>query len=604
MRLRIAVSCLATVTLVAASASAQTARDRGEGRLVFSDSTFGDSRVVVTDLRSGKGRIVRGTEDADTAAVSADGRLVAFVSSKWTHRRAIWVVRRDGKGSRRFIGDGDYPAWAPSGRRLAFLSYLSNGSAPQLTVVKADGTDSTIVFTGWTNAPTWSPDGKWLAFPTVDGVSGTSDLFVVRSDGGGGHRVAANIERAGDWSPDGRRLVFVGVDENLYTVSAEGGQATRLTDDEGLKSVPRWSSDGSRIAYVEGQTGNVVVLGLSDGRRRVVGHGDSAVWSSGGRLAFVGTTGAMVWRPGETRARLVVRAALGSFFQHLHWLRGGSSLSFIRYVDEAGSSLRTMRDDGTGVHRLTRGLLHGADPAWAPRGGLIAFARVQAPGNRELAVVRPGGQGLRMLTHNRYGWDYQPAWSPAGTRIAFVRASSSSDRALYVVRARGGKPHLLWAGERPNHPAWSPDGRRIAVDGVVRSATPGIRILELSTGRVEQVTHPPDGYDVAPSWSPDGTKLLYTTTIWSRYPADQVRMLSLATGEDREVTPFKYSTNSGPFAARWSPDGSVLAAISTDGGALAAPGIVVTMLPDGSDRRVLWKSDNAYARAVSWAPGG
>ncbi len=56
-------------------------------------------------------------------------------------------------------------------------------------------------------------------------------------------------------SPDGKTLAFVW-DNDLWSVSTEGGNATRLTTDSAKDTQPKFSPDGQRIAFVSDRTGS------------------------------------------------------------------------------------------------------------------------------------------------------------------------------------------------------------------------------------------------------------------------------------------------------------------------------------------------------------
>src|SRR5947209_15225994 len=113
-----------------------------------------------------------------------------------------------------------------------------------------------------------SPDGKNLAWvqSTVAGTTketyvraATSDAAATKIDiGTGGERKDAEPA----WSPDSKTLVFFsnggsGEQKQLWTASADGSGAQKLTNLSGYAARPRWSHDGKKIAflYIEGAEG-------------------------------------------------------------------------------------------------------------------------------------------------------------------------------------------------------------------------------------------------------------------------------------------------------------------------------------------------------------
>src|SRR5699024_6897064 len=67
-------------------------------------------------------------------------------------------------------------------------------------------------------------------------------------------------------SPDGKEVYF-SFDDDLWKVSAKGGEANRITSLEGEAINPRVSPDGAWLAFTSNQYGNqdVVVLSLESG---------------------------------------------------------------------------------------------------------------------------------------------------------------------------------------------------------------------------------------------------------------------------------------------------------------------------------------------------
>lgn len=139
-----------------------------------------------------------------------------------------------------------------------------------------------------------SPDGERLA------VIARGDLFVVPAGREGAVVNLTNSSTAHDreaaWSPDGRTIAYLsdaGGEEELWTISADGGSAKQITRGNTSRySRPLWSPDGRRIAYLD-KDGDLFVVDVATGARRKAGatkawYQQDYAWSPDSRyLAFV-----------------------------------------------------------------------------------------------------------------------------------------------------------------------------------------------------------------------------------------------------------------------------------------------------------------------------
>src|SRR5207237_881932 len=118
--------------------------------------------------------------------------------------------------------------------------------------VNADGS-GVLDLTPWEgdqHSPSWSHNGKRIAFASE------GDIWTMNEDGGKLEAVADDFYPNGSpsWSPHGNRIAFAGFrpgGSEIYSVKANSGGETDLTNAPGNDESPAWSPDGRTIAYTK-----------------------------------------------------------------------------------------------------------------------------------------------------------------------------------------------------------------------------------------------------------------------------------------------------------------------------------------------------------------
>jgi TolB protein len=265
-------------------------------------------------------------------------------------------------------------------------------------------------------SPAWSPDGRRIAFARGDSKW---KLYVAGADGRHERELTSEATQKGlitsnAWSPSDRALVFAGKG-GIFVMGADGSRQQRLTrnwqDDD-----PAWSPDGRKLAFVRGDHIFLMNANGTDQHRlsshRAADGGGGPTWSPDGQ-----------------------KIAFSAFF---------------------GQSDRIVVVDanGTKPHRLTRNpkdseTAYEYDPAWSPDGRKIAFSADSGSGGASwIDVINANGSHQRQLTNlKRDGVcenDGDPAWAPGGAKIAFARTSENGDDPrLYIMNEDGSKQHAL-----------------------------------------------------------------------------------------------------------------------------------------------------------------
>ena len=224
---------------------------------------------------------------------------IAYVAKRG-NRYELNIADADGAGEETALASFEpiiSPAWAPNGRRLAYVSFENKKPVVYVHSL-SDGKRAVVAnFKGSNSAPAWAPDGKTLAVTLSR--DGGSQLFLINPDGSGVRRLTSSsaIDTEPRFSPDGQWIYFTsdrGGSPQIYRMQVSGGEPQRVTFEGSYNVSPRLSPDGRTLAYVTRNGGRfqVALLDLTNKQVQIITDSDrdeSPSFAPNGRMILLAT---------------------------------------------------------------------------------------------------------------------------------------------------------------------------------------------------------------------------------------------------------------------------------------------------------------------------
>ncbi len=309
-------------------------------------------------------------------------------------------------------------------------------------------------------------------------------------------------------TPDGRTLAFVYAND-IWLVDAAGGHAERLTAHYATHTAPRFSPDGSQLAFTSTRSGggDVYVMPLNDGSSEMR------------RLTYSSS-----------------HCAVES------WTADGQHILFGSSQEQQGQDIyRVPLNGGTPHLLLAEPYEQLAHAAAAPEGETLAFNTV----------------------HGRWWQRGSHRFTPCDLWLGSAVPQPPEAAAL---------PRKLTGSESPDGyvglnrwPLWAPDGAGLYFVSD-RAGSENLWYLELASGEVRQITHFHEGRVLWPAIAQQSGLLVFErdAQIWRLDPREgEAAPLSIQVRTDSRYAPtFVEQRTRGFSELRLAPDGKKLAFIA------------------------------------------
>jgi Tol biopolymer transport system component/imidazolonepropionase-like amidohydrolase len=374
--------------------------------------------------------------------------------------------------------------------------------------------------------PDWSPKGDLVTFEAYSG--GTFHIWIMKPDGSGVRQLTNGHgdDREPRFSPDGTKIAFSSDrafkgSYDVWVVDVGSGKLTQRTSGPDDEYEPAWSPDGTEIAFVSG-------------------------------VGVAGTTILAVNARGTQRT--LATAAPGSHVNSPSWTLDGKSVVYEQFA--ANKTRLIVSGEPLG----DRNDVFPFPPTWLSdheilytANGKICVSKTGSGDTREIPFQAQITLDRPPFKFKKFDFDSSapkqvkgivgPAISPDGKRVVFQAANQ-----LWLMEVGKAPQPLTNDAFYKADPAWSPDGTRIAYSSD-KAGTEDIYILDLASKAEKRATSLADSAEFSAAWSPDGKALAFQDQTGSTYTLD------LDSGKIRKIIGVQFE----PSKPSWSANGKTIA---------------------------------------------
>lgn len=434
-------------------------------------------------------------------------------------------------------------------------------------------------------AGTWmsvdvSPDGERIVFDLL------GDIYELPIEGGSARAIASGMawDMQPRYSPDGSKIAFTsdrGGGDNLWIMSTDGGSPKQITrEDFRLLNNPAWHPNGRYLAGRKHYT-----------TRRSLGTGELWLYSLEG-----GEGVQLVKRPNEEFQKELGEPAFSADGRFLYFTQNTSAGNTFEYAQDVNKPIFSISRYELSTGRTTTAITGAGGavrPTPSPDGRYLAYVRrVRTSAAFDTALYLKDLQsGEERALYTDLDRDMQETWAIHGV---YPNIDWTPDSASLVFWAGGGLKRLTVAtgavADIPFHvrdtrtsiaPARfavevAPDDVRarmirfasVAPDGqrVVFEAFGRLWLRDVAGGEARMLTRDDSGaFELFPAWSRDGKQIVFVR--WTDAGLGEIHVIGVGGGRARKVT-----TAPGHYLApRFSPDARSIVFERTTGGQLTSP---------------------------------
>lgn len=433
-----------------------------------------------------------------------------------------------------------------------------------------------------TDEGTWmdvdvSPDGRTIAFSLL------GDIYTMPIAGGTPRRIAEGLawEIQPRFSPDGSRIAFTsdrGGGDNIWIMNVDGGNKLQVTkEDFRLLNQPSWSPDGRYIVAKKHFTTS-----------RSAGTGE--VWlyhvSGGGGVQ-------LVERASETAQKELGEPIYAPDGNAIYYTRNITAGPIFEYAQDSTQGIFNIERYDIDTEEVTTavgGYGGAVRPTPSPDGKLLAFVR-RDKDQSQLWVKDLASGGERMIygdldldlqeTWAVYGVYPMMDWTPdseamvlwAGGKLHRVAADGSGSSVIPFsvedTRSVADAPHPVipvspesFTAKIPRFASVSPDGRTVVFESLGKLYSKPVG-SDAAPRRLTSGSE--DALELWPSWSRDGRRIVFVR--WTDEGLGRIITANANGGGERVVTDAP-----GHYAVpQFSPDGDTIVFEKRSGGFLTSP---------------------------------